>query len=50
MKIIVTESQLDRALSESPNEVKALINPTQPFDMGSMEKGKVGNIKDDKRY
>ena len=38
MKIIVTESQLDRALSESPNEVKALINPTQPFDMGSMEK------------
>ena len=38
MKIIVTESQLERVLSEAPGEEKALINPTNPFDMGSMEK------------
>ena len=38
MKIIVTESQLDRVLNENPKETKSLINPTKPFDMGSMEK------------
>jgi len=37
MKIILTESQYIR-LNEAPTEAKALINPTKPFDMGSMEK------------
>jgi len=36
MKIILTESQYIR-LNEAPTDANALINPTKPFDMGSME-------------